>query len=86
MGDLADDIQDQIDNSECPHLQSYRTCTICNGRNKKEKPKILFKFRAKSDYLCFKCKEEINAGDEVARLSDESICCSDCFPKYKEKE
>lgn len=66
----------------CPH--GYRTASSCLDcmmegplpPAPKEELRIAFVFDAKYDSTCPVCNGEINVGDRIARLTDDSYVCA----------
>lgn len=85
MGDYLDDAEDAYWNSECKHGLLFCSCTICNGKDKKEKVYIDYHFFAKSDYECFLCDGSIYQRDKVYRLTDDKIVCETCGRDFERK-
>ena len=68
----------------CIHgLYPKESCTICF---KKYDVFIDYKFKAKSNYKCFLCKEPVTKDDLVTRLTNGFIVCADCTTQFKENQ
>jgi len=64
---------------ECIHLLDPSTCTICNGRAKRERARTTWSnpFAARYPGRCFVCDERIDEGDQI-RFSDGAVAHEDC--------
>lgn len=64
---------------ECMHLLDPQTCTICNGREKRERVTQSWSnpFTAKYDGYCTRCRGSIDAGDQIC-ISDGAVAHEDC--------
>lgn len=67
---------------ECIHgLGPVSACTICNGREAKERAernRIVARFPAAYEGHCYGCQDEISVGDILARTADGRYLCTDC--------
>lgn len=72
-----------MEDEECIHGLGERAwCTICNGKDEKERAiawNIVAKFKAKYDGTCSNCSTGILVGDYVALTEARGVICSDCF-------
>lgn len=73
-------------NDECIHgLGPVAACTICNGRDKREKAdmdRIAYHFVAKFDGHCGKCGAPTLAGEDIAATVGGQYVCDGCAGEY----
>jgi hypothetical protein len=62
-------------NDECMHLLDPATCTICNGREKRQRVTQSWSdpFHARYDSRCIRCDERINEGDLICFNGDIAV-------------
>ena len=66
---------------ECIHLLDPATCTICNGRDRREKAAAMAErrvFPARFDGWCSFCQSAINVGDLISWAADEPVVHEEC--------
>jgi hypothetical protein len=70
--------------TECIHLLDAATCSICNGRDAREKadaiPKVEATFQARFAGECPECEFPIHEGQVVHRLSTGRYVHQGCQP------
>lgn len=69
-----------MDEGECIHGMTHAWCTICNGREKREKEardKITSSFQALYPGKCAVCQSEFAVGDIISRTGDGRYICGE---------
>lgn len=70
-----------MDDDLCIHEMIPSTCTLCNGREKKERDegrKLSHMFTAQFSGVCRGCGDVIESGDTIGRLNNGKYVCKDC--------
>lgn len=70
------------DEPECIHgLGPVSACTICNGREKRERQQVTVTGYFPAKYASrLSCGHVAVIGEMLCRLSDESLLCEECHP------
>lgn len=76
-----------MDDDLCIHEMLPASCTICNGREKREESdgkKLSHTFTASFSGVCRGCGDVIEPGDTIGRLNNGKYVCEDCAEKARE--
>ena len=73
------------DDEPCIHLLDPATCTMCNGREERERraaTTVAYTMTARYDST-LGCGHAVEVGDEFAVMSNGLYKCSDCAPSIR---